>query len=89
MSFNRDLNVLELDLNKIIRLYASVADSSKKPMDEIQTDFKAKLDDAMQLIPAKTLVVKKGALLSKHRAQDYTATIIAKMEINPHDQTSN
>lgn len=88
MSFNQDLNIVELDLKKIIHTYSSYTARSKKSMNEIQQEFKEKFNLAMEQIPPKTIVVKKGGLLSKHIATDYTKKFIEIMEINKiEDQT--
>ncbi len=90
MNFNRDLNLVELDLKKIIHTYSVATAKSKRSMDEIQKDFKAKFNLAMEQTPTKTIVVNKGSLLSKHDAIDYTKNFIEIMGINKiNDQTSN
>lgn len=90
MSFNQDLNIVELDLKKIIHTYSSYTARSKKPMDEIQKEFKEKFNLAMEQMPAKNIVINKGSLLSKHRATDHTKSFIEIMEINKiEDQKPN
>lgn len=90
MSFNQDLNIVELDLKKIIHTYSSYTARSKKPMDEIQKEFKEKFNLAMEQMPAKNIVINKGSLLSTHRATDHTKSFIEIMEINKiEDQKPN
>ena len=90
ISFNQELHIMELDLKKIIHTYSSYTARSKKSIDEIQKEFKEKFNLAMEPIPAKTIVVNKGGLLSKHTATDHTKNFIEMMEINKiDDQTSN
>ncbi len=90
MSSNRDVNVIELDLKKIIHTYSVATAKSKTSLEEIHKDFKEKFNYAIDQIPAKTIVVNKGQLLSKHTSSDYTKHFIEIMGFNKiDDQKTN
>lgn len=81
----KNIKILELDLNRIIATYSIIAAKSGKPVDVVNQEFKQKFNQAMQQIPAKTIMISKGHLWSKHKLIDGTDNFLQSMGINKTD----
>jgi len=80
------INVVEVDLKKVIKNYATVVSKSKATMDDIKEDFQLRFNKSMQQMPHKTMVINKSCILSNHAATDYTQTFIQKMRLDNIDE---
>ncbi|MGI9214803.1 MAG: hypothetical protein ACR2HS_03935 [Gammaproteobacteria bacterium] len=90
MHFTRNVKLVELDLNRIIKSYSVVAIKLDKSPATINKEFKEKFNHAMEQISLRTIVVSKGYLLSTHEASVGTKHFIENMEIhNIDEQKSN
>lgn len=78
----RDVKVVYLDLNKIIKTYAVVAAKTGQS----STAFMEQFNTAMAQISPKIIVVNKGQLLSPHESRDYTKEFIENMGFNNLDK---
>lgn len=86
MHWIRNVKLVELDLNRIIKAYSlGVAKSNKSP-GTINKEFKDKFNHAMEQMSPKYIVVTKGHLLSAHEASDGTKQFIDNMGLNTIDE---
>jgi hypothetical protein len=86
MHWIRNVKLVELDLNRIIKAYSLVVAKSNKSPATINKEFKDKFNHAMEQMSLKNIVVTKGHLLSAHEASDGTKQFIDNMGLNTIDE---
>lgn len=79
--FNKSkVNIVELDLNKIIKVYANDIAKSSKEVSKLDQDFKLKFDTTINSLFPKAIIVNKKHLLSKHKSIDGTEEFIEEFK---------
>lgn len=86
MHFVYKVQLVELDLNRIIKAYSVVVAKLNKQPATINKEFKERFNQAMEQISPKIIVVVKGHLLSTHEAIDGTKHFIENMRLNNIDE---
>lgn len=76
------INIIELDLNKIIKIYAQDKATTTKPVATLEKDFKQKFYAAIDKLFPNAIIVNKKNLLSKHQSIDYTKEFIEELNLN-------
>lgn len=76
------VNIVELELNKIIKVYANDTAKSSKEVSKLEQDFKLKFDITLKSLFPKAIIVNKKHLLSKHKSIDGTKEFIEEFKTN-------